>query len=227
MEAAKFCVACGASLGASGEIKQQNEGSQGNMVAAPNATFSGDFSQSNVTHYHAPVRPPLDLSPSILSTAPIDNKTLFKASAISSAIGVVSGLFGIFGTDIFRFMDMIGARWDWLKSIPLLEIGLSFLVVGVVSSFIYFKDVKLGLPSFDRWPFVRHDRLNWIVFRRVCPLCRGTMVPKKHAPDPGRTPAAIVWECSRNPDHRLPYDRTEVEDAITGGMLNHLFNEAP
>jgi hypothetical protein len=224
-EGAAFCSACGDILGAPGGIGQRFEGGTGNMVAAPNATFHGPLNLSNVTHHHGPVAAPLDLSPSFVTTASFNNKTFFHFSTIAGAIGFVSGLFGIFGTNIFEVMDGLGLGWDWLKRIPFYWIAFGFFALAAANYFEYFRHVKMGLPAFDRYPFVRDDRLNWIVVRRVCPRCRGTMAPKKLGPSPGNAAATTVWECSRNADHKLPFDQTEVEDAISEGGLGHILTE--
>lgn len=220
---ARFCSACGDGLGDSDGIRQRVEGGTGNAVAAANSTIQSSF--NTTTHHHGAVAPPLDLSPSHVTTARMSNKAFLGASAVSGLISVVSGLFGIFGTDVLQLMGALGVGWEWLKGAPFYWIAFCALAVAGANLFLYVKHVKLGLPSIDGWPFVRDDRLNWIVVRRVCPRCRGTMAPKKHGPDPGGHTATTVWECSRNRDHWLPFDRTEVEDAISEGKLEHLLGK--
>lgn len=224
-EGAKFCSLCGTGLEGAGGIGQRFEGGTGNMVAAPNANFHGAFNLSNVTHHHGPAAAPLDLSRSFVAASGFDNQTFFHFSTIAAAIGFVSSLFGIFGTNIFEVMDKLGLEWEWLKRAPFYWIAFGFFAFAAVNYFQYLRHVKLGLPSFDRYPFVRDDRLNWIVVRRVCPRCRGTMEPKKLNPSPGNAAATAVWECARNPEHKLPFDPTEVEDAISEGRLDQLLAE--
>ena len=123
-------------------------------------------------------------------------------------------------------MNAIGLEWSWFWEIPFKTVAAGLFVLGMLLLLSYYKTVKLGLPSFGRWPFVRDDRLYWIVVRRVCPICHGVMVPKKDLVQAGSTLSTFVWECSRNSEHKLSYDCTEVQDAINKGELNHLHNKA-
>jgi hypothetical protein len=110
-----------------------------------------------------------------------------------------------------------------MQSSEFITYSFVFGLAGLFSMALYYKEAILQIPSFGRWFVNREGRLHTIVVRRVCPYCKGVMVPKKrpaHASHPAQPP---VWECCRNPDHSLPYDVTEVEDAIHDGKLAHLF----
>jgi ribosomal protein S27AE len=225
-EGAKYCGHCGSVLAESSGVRQHFEGASGNFVAAPHSVFNAPVNLGTVNVQHGAAAAALDLSPSFVSTALVSNRFIIVASHVSSSIGLISGLFGIFGTDIFKLMSLTGWVWGWLAELPLLWIAFGFLLFGGMNYLLYFWNVRLGKPAFDRWPFVRDDRLNWIVVRRVCPRCRGTMAPKKSGPEVANTAGTTVWECSRNPDHKLPFDITEVEDALSDGKLDHLRKKA-
>ena len=74
------------------------------------------------------------------------------------------------------------------------------------------------------------DKIYTVHFRRVCfySHCSGIMEPKRVVSKEDKNKSTWMWICQRNPDlHKVEYDSTQVDRAISDGGLDFLFLNLP
>ena len=232
---ASFCSRCGSSLLQGTTNTQSIRHNSGNAlnVSVGSGVLSGGIHLNNsmANPYQLP---PIDLSPSRLLGGKITTREQIRIFSITGVIAVISGLFTIFGINIF----------DLKKYFPfsmLMEKNIYWSVIVFIAGIICFSCAMLIQALIVRrvtfFRFIRTawvniaDRIYVVHFKRVCPYshCRGIMDPQREMiSKEGKNKFVWMWICERNRDlHKVEYDSTQVDRAISDGGLASLFQKSP
>ena len=222
----KFCSECGNSLQKTGNA-QGITGNFGNAVNVAGRVSGGIRLISN-TESDPYKRPPLDLTPSTRRKSIRNINQAIGATVLINALSVVSGMFTIFGVNIYNLLDFFHMHRlpsDWHINAWLLASITCFLFSILLFTWLIWLKYAKSLSWFGTEWYNSNGSIYSFYYRCVCPYCRGTMDPKMASTKEDKNKFEMKWVCRNNEKHQMDYDPTQIREAAENGKLNFLFKE--
>lgn len=219
----RFCSECGNSLQRTGNA-QNITGNCGNTVNVT-GTVSGGIRLVNSTESNPYRRPPLDLTPSTRNKSGTISQAI-GATMLINVISVVSGVFTIFGINIYNFLEFFHTHRlpsDWHISTWLLTSVFFFLLSTLLLIWLIWLKYAKSFSLFGTEWYNSNGTIYSFYYRCVCPYCRGTMDPKMTSTKEDKNKFELRWVCRNNEKHQMDYDPTQIHEAAENGSLNFLF----
>ncbi len=220
----RFCSECGCGLQKAGDA-QNVTGNYGNAFNVA-GSVSGGIRLVNNVEPSPYKRPPLDLTPSTRNKSIFSVDQAIGITALVNVISIVSGVFTIFGLNIYNVLEFIRTHHlppDWHIGEWLITSVIFFVFSMLLLVWLTWLKYAKSFGWFGTEWFNANGTIYSFRYKCVCPYCRGTMDPKIVPTKEDNKKSEMKWVCRTNEKHQMDYDPTQIHEAAKNGKLNFLF----